>query len=238
MDISMDTLPSSLDVAIQQAAVATNAALAAGKTRLQIEWLFPELKPMPVAQQYLAQSLTLGDRVKVFFSNAGAAALARRDWGDTPYQIFGMEELWEPVQPEDDAFVLVAPTAVEVGRAEKMFNQVGDRPYILLNPQLQDVAVVGIGYAGRELRNRFLSRLESCYYLRPLEKGAVLRAYPSPWQVWWETSEDNYQVVAEEPERPSSEQLEQILAQLAPSTQPKTSGFFQKLQQFLKALNQ
>ena len=217
--------------------MATNAAIAAGKTRLQIEWLFPELKPMPVAQTYLTQPLNLGTHVKVFFSDTGAAALARRDWGETPFSIYGMEELVDPVQPEDDAFVLVAPTPIEVQLAEKICQQAGERPFILLNPQLQDIAVVGIGYAGRQVRERFLSTLENCYYLRPLEKGAIVRAYPSPWQVWWETTEDQYQLLAEEPERPSSERLDQILAQLSQTNQPQT-GVLQRLQQFLQALNQ
>ncbi len=234
----MDALPDSLDTAIQQAAEATNAAIAAGISRLQVEWLFPELKPMPIAQQYLAQPLDLGTQVKVFFSDTGAAALARRDWGDTPYAIFGIEELVEPVQPEDTAFVLVAPTPVEVQRAEKICQQAEDRPFVLLNPKLQDVAVVGIGSAGRQLRERFLSTLESCYYLCPLQEGAILRSYPSPWQVWWETSEDQYQLLAEETERPSNERLNQILAQLDQSDQPKKMGLLQNLQQFLNALSQ
>ena len=233
----MDTLPSSLDTAIQQAAAATNAAIAAGNTRLQIEWLFPELKPMPIAQKYLAQPLELGPQVKVFFSDTGAAALARRDWGETPYGVYGMEELVEPVQPEDSAFVLVAPTPVEVELAENICQQAGDRPFIMLNPQLQDVAVVGIGYAGRQLRERFLSTLDTCYYLRPLENGAIFRTYPSPWQVWWETTQDNYQLLAEETERPSSERLDQIFAQQRQANAPKR-GIFQNVQQFFKALSQ
>jgi len=42
---------------------------------------------------------------------------------------------------------------------------------------------VGIGYAARQLRERFLSILESCYYFRPLESAIVYRSYPSMWQV-------------------------------------------------------
>ncbi|MCG9890000.1 MAG: DUF1995 family protein [Thermosynechococcaceae cyanobacterium MS004] len=236
----MVSLPDTLEAAIAQSVEATQRAIASGRNRLQIEYLFPELKPMPVAKQYLdlleQQIPDLGSQVKVFFSDAGAAALARRDWGETPYRIYGLDELLEPVQPEDDAFVIVAPTPVEIAIVEKITTQSDTRPCIFLNPKFQDVAIIGIGYAGRQLRERFLSTLESCYCLRPLDQGAVFRAYPQPWQVWWEVEEE-YKLLSETPERPTGEELDQIIAQAFPA-QTKKGGLLQELQQFLKALSQ
>jgi Domain of unknown function (DUF1995) len=237
----MITLPDTLEVAIAQSVEAARMAIANGLHRLQIEYLFPELKPMPVAKQFLDLFPDLGKQesgrqVKVFFADAGAAALARRDWGETPYAIYGLDELLEPVQPSDDAFVMVAPTPVEIAIVEKITEQAAGRPCIFLNPKFQDVAIVGIGYAGRQLRERFLSTLESCYCLRPLDQGAVFRAYPQLWQVWWQIEED-YQLIAEEPERPSSEQLDRIVTKAFPA-QAKKGGLWQELQQFLKALSQ
>jgi hypothetical protein len=233
----MATLPDTLEAAISQSVEATQAALAAGCKRLQIEILFPELKPMPVAQQYLQQVPELGTQFKVFFADAGAAALARRDWGETPYTLRGVNELLEPVTPEDEAFVFVAPTPVEVNTVEKICEQAGDRPCILLNPVLQDVSVVGIGYTARQLRERFLSQIETVYYLRPLDKGAVFRSYPSGWQVWWDNDDVEYKLIAEEATRPAGDRLDQILAQASPS-QPQKKGFLQELQQFIRALTQ
>jgi Domain of unknown function (DUF1995) len=232
----MVTLPDTLEAAIAQSVEATRRAIANDCNRLQIEYLFPELKPMPVAKQYLDLFPDLGTQIKVFFADAGAAALARRDWGETPYAIYGLDELLEPVQPSDDAFVIVAPTPVEIAIVEKIAAQTEARPCIFLNPKFQDVAIVGIGYAGRQLRERFLNTLESCYCLRPLDQGAVLRAYPQLWQVWWQIA-DEYQLIAEEPERPSGEQLDQIIAKAFPA-QTKKGGLWQELQQFLKALSQ
>jgi hypothetical protein len=234
----MTTLPNTLEDAIAQSIEATKAALADSKTRLQIEFLFPELKPMPVAQQFLSGLPDLGNPIKVFFSDAGAAALARRDWGEGPYVLKGVNELLEPVQPQDDAFVFIAPTPVEVAEVEKICGLAGDRPCILLNPKLQDVSIVGIGYAGRQLRERFLNTLDLCYYLRPLDKGAVFRAYPSQWQVWWEGTEGNYEKVAEIAERPSGEELDRILAGILSPTEQKKGGLLQELQKFLRALSQ
>jgi hypothetical protein len=236
-ELPQSVLPQSLDAAIAQAREATQAAITAGYTRLQVELLFSELKPMLVAEQFLPLFADLGEHLKVFFSDAGAAALARRDWGDVPFTIRGVNELLEPVQPEDQAFVVVAPTAVEVTQVEAICEQAGDRPFVLLNPKLQDVATIGIGYAGRQLRERFLNTIEPCYFLRPLDNGAILRAYPSPWQVWLEASEGEYRLISETPERPSGEQLDQIFAQATGSTKPRT-GFLADLQNFLRALTQ
>ena len=139
----MVTLPDTLEAAIAQSVEATKAALAAGRTQLQVEILFPELKPMPVVEQYLKLFPELGTQFKVFFADAGAAALARRDWGETSYIIKGVNEPLEPVQPEDEAFVFVAPTSVEVRTVEKICELAGDRPCILINPKLQDVSSCG-----------------------------------------------------------------------------------------------
>lgn len=230
-------LPQTLEAAIVQARDATQAAIADGLSRLKVELLFPELKPMPVAQQFLPLFEDLGSHLKVFFADAGGAALARREWGDLPFEIRGVNEKLEPIQPEDRAFLLVTTTAVEVGQIEKLSQQAGDRPFILLNPQLEDVSIVGIGYAARQLRQRFLNTIESAYYLRPLETGAILRAYPSPWQVWEEKQEGEYILIAETEQRPTAEELDQIFAKTSESSAAKTS-LFSGLQRFLRALSQ
>ncbi len=244
----MTELPKTLDEAIAQARDATKAAIAAGYSRLQVELLFPELKPMLVAEQFVPLFADLGSQLKVFFADAGAAALAKRDWGkawgEVPFEVRGVKERLSAIQPEDRAFILVAPTPSEVDQVEKMAEQAGDRPFIVLNPQLQDVAIVGIGYAGRQLRQRFLSTFEICYSLRPLENGAVLRAYPSAWQVWLQKSAEEYQPIVEVAQRPSSEELEGIFAQASRSSPDQQDasknkqGLLTGLQRFLRALSQ
>ncbi|NJM67788.1 MAG: DUF1995 family protein [Acaryochloris sp. RU_4_1] len=233
--------PDSLETAISQAAAATQAAIAAQQTRLQIEIAIPELKPLPVAQQYLSQIPRLGQTVKVFFSDTGAAALARHQWPDVFYELRGIEELMEPVHPEDDAFVFVAPTPVEVGKVEEICNRAGERVCILLNPRLEDISTVGIGSAGRHLRERFLNHIEPCYFFFPLERGALIRAYPGDWQVWWapaEPAESEYQLIASQEQRPSGEELGQILAPMMATEQVHKPSLFANMQQFWKALTQ
>lgn len=133
----MAELPKTLEQAIAQAREATLAAIADGYSLLQVELLFPELKPMPVAEQFLPAFDSIGSKVKVFFPDAGAAALARRDWGNVPFKILdigtGKVSVEQQIQPEDEAFLFIAPSAVEVAQVEKLCEAAGERPVVLLS---------------------------------------------------------------------------------------------------------
>lgn len=241
----MAELPTTLDEAIAQAQAATTAALAAGYTRLQVELLLPELKPMPIAFQYLPTFADMGANLKVFFTDAGAAALARRDWGEVPFRIGSLDvagsrqttPVEELVDPEDQAFLFVSPSDVEISPVEQVCSVAGDRPVTLFNPRLENAGAIGIGYTARKLRERLLNTFEPCYYLRPLPQAALLRCYPSPWQVWLE-GEDRYTLIAEEHQKPDSEQIDRILIAATGSQQVARRGFLSDLQRFLKALGQ
>jgi Domain of unknown function (DUF1995) len=145
------------------------------------------------------------------------------------------------ILPAEEMFLFVEPSSVEVEQVEKLCEQAMERPVVLLNPRMEDIAIIGIGYAGRMLRERFLSTFESCYYLRSLDGAAILRAYPDPWQVWVEKAE-GYELVAEQPQKPVGEVLDQILATAAAESpdapKPKKQGILSSLQQFLRALSQ
>lgn len=242
----MTTLPDGLDEAIAQAKDATIAALADGWTRIQVELVIPELKIMPVAEKFLPAVEDRGAALRVFFPDPGAAALARRDWGDKPYGIRGIGELKAQIQPEETLFLFIEPSSVEVEDVEKLCNEAGDRPVVFLNPRLEDVATIGIGYAARQLRERFLNTFDSCYYICALEGALIFRCYPSPWQVWKEV-EEGYELMADFPHRPTNDELDQLFypsdsdsADADPSLEPpsKKRGFFGELQNFLRALSQ
>jgi hypothetical protein len=239
----MATFPETLEAAIAQAQNATQAALAAGYTRLQVDLAIPELKPMQPAYEFLSAFTQQADGWKVYFTDAGTAALARRDWGEVPFQIQSIDiagsrqtsSVEELVQPEDQAFVFVAPSAVEVNIVEQIANAAGERPVVLFNPRLEDVSIVGIGYTARQLRERFLNTIEPCYCLKPLEGIALLRAYPSPWQVWGETPQ-GYTLLAEELSKPTAERLDQILGEKFGTQQSPVRNVFSELQRILRAL--
>lgn len=157
---------------------------------------------MSIAWDFLPALTSLyGVGLKVFFPDTGAAALARRDWKLAEFKITdlgnGRTSLEPKVQPEDEAFLLIEPSSVEVLIVEELCQLAGDRPCILFNPKLEDVSIVGIGYAARQLRDRFISTLESYYYLRPMDDFALLRAYPDQWQVWQLIAETNTDSISE-----------------------------------------
>jgi hypothetical protein len=238
----MPELPNTLEDAISQAQIATQAALEAGYTRLQVELVFPELKPMPIAQQFITTFRDRGAGLKLFFTDSGIAALAKRDWGELPHPIRSLDvagsrqttPVEEQVDPDDEIYIFVSPSSVEVSPVEQICNVIGERPVILLNPRLEDVATIGIGYAGRQLRQRFLDTIEPCYYLRPLDdQSAVFRCYPSPWQVWYAPN-GTYELIAEEQNRPDSEKLDEIFTKAIGQT--AKPSLFAGLQQFIKAL--
>jgi hypothetical protein len=242
----MTQLPNTLDDAIVQAQAATQAALQVGYKRVSVELLFPELKAMPVAQQFAAAFFEeYGAGLKIFFTDAGTAAWAKKNWEDVPCKFGSIDvagqrqttTVEEQIEADDRLYIFVSPSSVEVGPVEQIANAAGDRPVILLNPRLEDVATIGIGYAGRQLRDRFLTTIEPCYYLRPLDDNlALMRNYPSQWQVWFEQGGD-WRVIGDDRVKPDSEKITGLLMQATGGAKPKSSGLMAGLGEFLKALS-
>lgn len=248
----MNTFPETLDAAVEQAKAATIAAIADGYKLVQVELVVPEiaLKSEALALEFAKLFAEDGSGVKVMFPDTGAAALAKRNWGEQPFQVTDMGSRFTAIDtqitPEDEIFIVACPSAVEVERAEKLSQVAGDRPVIFLIPQLEDVAVVGIGLAARQLRDRFIKNIYSGYYLRPLEDAAILRCYPNSWQIWLE-QESGYELATELAIKPMGEDLDRLMISLTnpdgsesnTNTQPrKKTSLLGSLQKFLKALSQ
>lgn len=247
----MNTFPETLDAAVEQAKEATQAAIADGYKLIQVELVIPEiaLKSEALALEFAQLFAESGSKVKVMFPDTGAAALAKRNWGEQPFQVTDMGSRFTSIETqiaeEDEIFIVACPSAVEVERAEKLSNLAGDRLVIFLIPQLENVAMVGIGLAARRLRDRFIKNIYSCYYLRPLEDGAIVRCHPSDWQVWLER-DSGYELATELATKPMGEDLERLMSRLTnPETEDinskqsrKKTSLLGNLQKFLKALSQ
>jgi len=111
---------------------------------------------------------------------------------------------------------------------------IGDRPFVMLNPKLEN-SEVGLGLAARRMRDRFLSVFEISYYIQPIDQGAVWRCYPQLWQVWQEKSQNDattMEMIYEGNDRPVGDDLNRIIGK---ATGKKTS-LLDQLQQFLNAL--
>lgn len=246
-------LPKSIEEAVEQAKQSTIAALEDGCPLLQVELVFPEieLQAQAIARQFIPALDAPDTQLKVFFPDTGAAALARRDWGEVPFRISDLGTNPASVETRldstDDRFLVISPSPVEVEQVEKLSQLADGRPIVLLNPRLEDIAIVGIGYKARQLRERFISTIESCYYLKPLEGSAALfRSYPGDWGLWREI-DGEYQRIAGQSTKPNAEQIEQLLINVATdsdlpqSTSPQKSiqkpGVLAGLQSFLRALS-
>jgi Domain of unknown function (DUF1995) len=237
-------LPQNLEESIEQAQAATAAALAAGHRRVTAEFIYPELRFMGIAEQFLPVFAEYGSALRVFFSDTGAAALAKRDWPDAGFKISDMGSSRSPIvdkiQPEDQIYVAVEPSAVEVEQIEKLCLNADDRPVVLLMPKLEDAAIVGIGYAARQLRDRFISTLVTAYYIKPLSDEVIIyRCFPGEWQVWQAKDGGEYEVVAELSHKPLGDELDRILAggDAAADAPVTPAGMFAGLQRFMRTLS-
>jgi hypothetical protein len=247
----MNTFPETLDAAVEQAKAAAQTALADGYKLVQVELVVPEiaLQSEALALEFAQLFAQTGSRVKVMFPDTGASALAKRNWGEQPFAVADMGSRFTSIETqiaeEDEIFIVACPSAVEVERAEKLSQLAGDRPVLFLIPQLEDVAVVGIGLAARQLRDRFIQNIYSCYYLRPLETGAILRCHPAPWQIWLE-QESGYELATELTTKPMGEDLERLMIDLTnpqaadgnSKSSMKKMSLLGNLQKFLNALSQ
>jgi hypothetical protein len=247
----MNTFPETLDAAVEQAKEAAQTAIADGYNLVQVELVVPEiaLQSEALALEFAQLFAATGSRVKVMFPDTGASALAKRNWGEQPFAVTDMGSRFTSIETqiaeEDEIFIVTCPSAVEVERAEKLSQLAGDRPVLFLIPQLEDVAVVGIGLAARQLRDRFIKNIYSCYYLRPLEEGAILRCHPSPWQIWLER-DSGYELATELTTKPMGEDLERLMIDLTNPQTANSDGKSSKkkmsllgnLQKFLNALSQ
>jgi hypothetical protein len=128
-------VPRSLDAAIVQAKAAARAAIEAGVPRILVEICIPELKIMPVAEQFYPLFEEMGFQFKLYFPDAGAAALAKRDWGNPDFSIRGINEAKGRLEPDDDAFLIIEPSSVEVNDVEEFCNEATGKFVVMLNPQ-------------------------------------------------------------------------------------------------------
>ncbi len=225
-------LPDSLEDATEQAIAAVHQAIADGASLVIADLRFPELKAMPIAYEFAASfNQKYGKNWQAIFADAGAAALAKREWAELEVSVRGVNEGRRAIREEDQAFLLVEPTSVEVEQVEKLVKLAGDRPFVMFNPRLEN-SEVGLGLAARQMRDRFLSTFETAYYIKPLELGALWRCYPQTWQVWQQT-DSGMQPMAEVTQRPSSDDIERLFRQ---KTGKQSGSFLGRLQQFFNAL--
>lgn len=214
-----DSIPSSFEAACERARASIECARAAGLTRMFIELdttngdeTYTTLKTsVPVVRELVRVFAPAA--VQVVLPDAGAAALARRDWadGDTPdLRLVGMEEYESDA--DDDAVVLVVPRASEVDAMVRVVDGATDL-VMMVNPDLVDMGVTGLSLNARQLRAAVIDTFVNTFYLRVFPWGVLYRAFPDDWSVWVDDSAEacGFRRIATMNAKPSMDSIFELL---------------------------
>lgn len=222
---SESPMPASFEAACEEASEAITTALSAGKRRLFIDLdttngdaTYTTLKTSTPTVLAISRLWQVG-RVQVVFPDAGAAALAKRDWekqtvedGNTAtYHVTGIEQY--EADENDTAVLVVVPRASEVEKLSELVNSAGDVPVIVVNPDLVDMGVTGLSLNARKLRTSVIDKFDSAYFLRVFSWGVLFRKYPQQWGIWVDdvTEACGFRCVTMLDSRPGTIQIEEIL---------------------------
>lgn len=153
--------------------------------------------------------------VQVVFPDAGAAALAKRDWGEqvnARHLLVGIEQ-YKSRGDDDTAVMLVVPRASEVDDLGAVVDGAGDAPVIMINPDLVDMGVTGLSLNARRLRTAVIDTFDNVFYLRVFGWGVLYRCYSGKWSVWVDDSNEpnGFRFVDASDKKPSNDELDDIL---------------------------
>jgi hypothetical protein len=245
-------IPDSLEASAAQAVVAAQAAFAAGSTRAFVEVdttagdeTYTRLKRTLPLTRMLLPALP-GLKLAVLLPDAGASALAQRDWdSDVMADKADMERVslngigrWR--MDDIEGVFIVAPRDSEVEDLERAVDQAGDLPIVCVNPDLINMGLTGLGLNARRLRERVIDKFVTVYYLKVYPWGVMLRVYPGDWGIWVDdlSTASGFRLIKNLDHRPSSEEVDDALDAEAEEIEGAVSagaGFFRKVSRFMKA---
>ena len=163
-------------------------------------------------QQTLAHALQQqGRELTLLFSDAGGAALARRDAPDMAALVLDLRQLQQQQaqRPSEGVLLAVAPAAADYETFESVCTA-HSGAVLMVNGRLEDAAV-GIGSVARERRKGFVATWQSAYVVQPLDGGALRRAAPGPWELY-RLDADGYRLLANADQRPDREAIAAALS--------------------------
>jgi hypothetical protein len=178
-------LPADLHGAESQTLQALEAALAeAANGRWSVEWRFSGLRLLPPVLRLLAALGDQGRDVILLVSDAGGAALARRDAPEQAGQILDFRQLQQrqQQQPSTGLLLALAPAPADYETFETLCSA-HSGAVVMVNGNLEDAAV-GIGSVARQRRRGFVAQWQSAYALIPQSGAALRRAFPQPWELY------------------------------------------------------
>ena len=194
-----DHLPADLATAeldLQRAVL--DAIGAVPSRRLAASLLFEGLRLLPIALRLGSALKQAGLQPTLLWPDAGAAALARREAPELQTFIKDFNQWSAGTEAGDrtDLILAISPQPSDL--------------VVMLNGRLEDAAV-GIGSVARERRRGFVASWTACYWLQPLDAGALMRIHPDDWRVFRQDP-DGYRLAGTLSSRPNSEDLAELLS--------------------------
>jgi len=200
-------LPADLSAAEEQTRQALAAALAADAAgRWSIDWRFEGLRLLPPVMRLLRHQLQLNQETTLLFSDAGGAALARRDAPDLADAVLDFRQLRQrqQEQPSSGVLLVMAPSAADYETFEAVC-QNHSGAVVMVNGRLEDAAV-GIGSVARERRRGFVATWTCAYWLQPIDGGALRLAVPGPWELYRQDA-DGHRLITTFEHKPDAESI-------------------------------
>lgn len=200
-------LPADLRAAESETLEALKQALSQTEAgRWSIEWRFEGLRLLAPVLRLLEALKHNNPAVLLLVSDAGGAALARRDAPELADCVVDFRQLEQrqQQQPSVGILLVLAPAAADYESFESLCsNHRG--PIVMVNGRLEDAAV-GIGSVARGRRKGFVSTWQSAYALIPLDGGALRHACPGAWELYRQDP-DGYRAIASFDQKPDAEAI-------------------------------
>tara|TARA_Y100001970_G_scaffold293138_2_gene438047 strand:+ start:19515 stop:20135 length:621 start_codon:yes stop_codon:yes gene_type:complete len=174
--------------------------------RLSIFMKFEGLRINPIAI-YLADHLnTKNINVFLVWADAGAVALAKRDYSKYNNNIYSFASFTKTdfVNDSNSVLISITPKPYEFEDFNSLTELYAGN-HITINPKFED-SNIGIGQIVRDRRRNFTSTWKNVYYLEPLSKGSLMHLYPQNWYLYKEVN-NRYSFVKEFDKRPSNEDI-------------------------------
>lgn len=144
--------------------------------------------------------------VALHYPDSGTAAYVRHSWewdtvrGASPDTVFSLDQpfpssLGEVEKAGPFVHVMVCPKASESEAFEAAVEAASCDPdslgCLVLNPNLIDMGVTGLGYSSRLYQERVMDRFIPAYFLRTYQDGAVVyEGAGKAWTLWKEDDDE------------------------------------------------
>ena len=174
------------------------------KSFLSINLKFEGLRINPIIFRLSDKLNKIQKENILLWSDAGGAALAKRDNPELSDKIFTFKEFLNKSNTLNTILLVSSPQPYDIEMFEEVCSHTNST-VIMINGKLED-PIVGIGSVGRDMRKRFADKWKTIYFIQPLSLGALLKKYPSNWELY-KLGSNGYSFINSFEKRPDDETI-------------------------------